>query len=101
MTVEYAPDFKKGTNGGTIPRRIIHGDKSTLSCETHENPEATAKWFFYKLNSKTKTSLDSRSKSLTLQNMNSFKRGIYECLIQNSIGNATKYFKVEHVPKGN
>lgn len=88
ITVQYGPEFDAGVNDGVISKKVKHGSDSKLDCESHENPKATAEWFF------NKVALNHNEKSWKILNMKSSKAGLYHCLIQNSVGNATKYFNV-------
>jgi hypothetical protein len=99
IIVEYAPDFNMSTNGASIRRKARHGISIKLNCESNENPEATASWFFSSKLTKRREKINFNLKSIQLPKMNSTVQGLYECLIENSVGKAVKYFNVEYHPK--
>lgn len=99
VIVEYAPVFLKGTSDGTIRRKIGHGTNFNLNCETHENPEAKAVWYFSpNPRSKIKKPTEDGNKTLRRTNMNSSLQGIYECVVENTAGASRKYFTVTDYP---
>lgn len=98
VTVEYAPDFNRGTNNSVVKRKIKHGADFKLNCESHENPPATAEWFFGLESPRDLQPVANKLKSLSVQNMDSSKKGFYKCVITNTVGSSIKSFAVSHLP---
>lgn len=97
--MEYPPEFYLGANGAVITKNIKHGENVSLNCESHENPAGSVKWF-YSVDESNKRLLQEESKILKFQKMKNFNKGFYQCVVENSMGNATKYFTVKNVPNG-
>lgn len=101
ISVEYAPEFFLGVNRASIKRKILHGEDFNLNCESHEHQNGTASWFYSRDGRKNKVKLDETSKILKLKKMKNSLVGVYQCIVENIIGNSTKFFSVVHLSKGN
>jgi Immunoglobulin I-set domain len=98
VKVEFAPNFLKGENGKTILRQVKLGEKINLNCETKANPKGTVKWFFGKSESHLQplTLTDDR---LKIEKFSLANHGLYECVVENSVGRVNKFFNVNQQPK--
>lgn len=99
ITVEYPPEFLYGTNGSIPIKYVKHGAYATLNCNSRENEEGKIKWFYMEDRKAKKKELDIRTKVFQLNDMRQNLAGLYECIVENSVGFSTKTFQVLHRPK--
>lgn len=93
--------FDKDKNESVVEKKIKHGGKMNLNCESDENPEATANWFFGSKSQYDVKHFDNSLKTWILEDMKISMKGFYKCVIENSVGKATKYFTVIYDSIGN
>jgi hypothetical protein len=79
---------------------LKHGQSDSLNCNSEENEKGSVRWS-YSLDGKTKWSkLDEESKFLKVPPMKESVAGYYRCVVENSIGFATKQFQILHTSNG-
>lgn len=100
MSVDYAPKFLDMQENVNFNKKVFHGEKFILTCETDENPKGEISWFFTTKDSTEKRNINFDGKKLELQSMNEQKQGEYECVVENSSGRVKRSFNILDFPNG-
>lgn len=102
VSVNFPPKFLDREETENFSLKVTHGqEKTTLSCETEENPQGEINWFFKPKDSEEKKKIQSFDKKLVLEQMNEEMEGEYECTVENSLGRVKRSFMIKDYPKSN
>lgn len=98
MKVKFLPELKFEVKGKTKDRHVKHGQAFTINCESTAYPVGSVSWFFTK--DKIKKNLQPihhKDALLKINKMSSKDAGLYECIVENSVGQTNKFIKVDHI----
>ena len=101
VSVNYEPEFYYGTKGSSVTKNVKHGDNVLFNCNSHENDKGSVRWFFSVDGKTNRTELDEKSKLFNVKNMKKSLAGTYECIVENSVGDSSKTFRLRHKAQGN